>query len=93
MFKTEQDIDNYINARREKYNKAVECLNRLIDLCDTFKIPLIVENPVSTEIIKLLGTPTYTDNNRTLHGDDFKNLQLFTVTVVKYPTWILYKKS
>lgn len=77
MFKTEQDIDNYINARREKYNRAVECLKRLIDLCDTFKIPLIIENPVSTEIIKLLGTPAYTDNNRTLHGDDFKKPTAF----------------
>ena len=76
-FKTEQDIDNYINARREKYNRAVECLNRLIDLCGTFKIPLIIENPVSTEIIKLLGTPAYADNNRTLHGDDFKKPTAF----------------
>lgn len=72
MFKTEQDIDKYINDRRAKYNRAVKCLYKLIDLCKRFEKPLIIENPVSTEIIKLLGEPTYTDNNRSLHGDNFK---------------------
>lgn len=72
MFKTEQDIIDYINARRAKYDRAVRCLFNLIDLCKRFKKPLIIENPVSTEIIKLLGKPTYTDNNRSLHGDNFK---------------------
>lgn len=77
MFKTEQDITDYINARREKYNRAVECLERLIHVCEIFHIPLIIENPVSTEIIKLLGEPSYTDNNRALHGDDFKKPTAF----------------
>lgn len=72
MFKTEQDIDNYINDRRAKYNRAVNCLFKLIDLCKGYEIPLIIENPASTEIIKLLGKPTYSDNNRALHGDNFK---------------------
>ena len=72
MFTTEQDITDYINARREKYNRAVRCLYNLIDLCKRFEKPLIIENPVSTEIIKLLGEPTYRDNNRALHGDNFK---------------------
>lgn len=77
MFKSEQDITDYINARHKKYNRAVESLMHLIHVCDTFKIPLIIENPVSTEIIKLLGAPSYTDNNRTLHGDDFKKPTAF----------------
>lgn len=72
MFKTEQDITDYINARRAKYDRAVRCLFKLIELCERFEKPLIIENPVSTEIIKLLGVPTYTDNNRSLHGDNFK---------------------
>ena len=72
MFKTEQDITDYINARRAKYDRAVRCLFNLIDLCKRFEKPLIIENPVSTEIIKLLGEPSYTDNNRALHGDNFK---------------------
>ena len=72
MFKTEQDITVYINDRRAKYNRAVNCLFKLIDLCKRFGKPLIIENPVSTEIIKLLGEPSYTDNNRSLHGDNFK---------------------
>lgn len=72
MFKTEQDITDYINARRTKYDRAVRGLYKLIDLCKRFEKPLIIENPVSTEIIKLLGEPTYTDNNRSLHGDNFK---------------------
>lgn len=72
MFKTEQDITDYINARREKYNRAVNCLFNLIYECTRFQKPLIIENPVSTEIVKLLGEPSYTDNNRALHGDDFK---------------------
>ena len=72
MFTTEQDITDYINARREKYNRAVKCLFKLIDLCKGYETPLIIENPVSTEIIKLLGEPTYRDNNRALHGDNFK---------------------
>lgn len=77
MFKTEQDIDNYINDRRAKYDRAVRCLYNLIDLCKRFEKPLIIENPVSTEIIKLLGEPTYTDNNRSLHGDNFKKPTAF----------------
>lgn len=72
MFTTEQDITDYINARREKYNRAVNCLFNLIYECTRFQKPLIIENPVSTEIIKLLGEPTYRDNNRSLHGDNFK---------------------
>lgn len=72
MFETEQDITDYINARRAKYDRAVRCLFNLIDLCKRFEKPLIIENPVSTEIIKLLGKPTYTDNNRSLHGDNYK---------------------
>lgn len=72
MFKSEQDITDYISARRKKYNRAVNCLHMLIDLCNGYSIPLIIENPVSTEIVKLLGEPSYTDNNRSLHGDNFK---------------------
>lgn len=72
MFKTEQDIDDYIKARREKYDLAVRCLRRMIDICKSFDVPLIIENPLSTEIIKLLGAPSYLDADRTLHGDDFK---------------------
>lgn len=72
MFKTEQDITDYINARRAKYDRAVKCLFKLIEMCKGYEIPLIIENPVSTEIVKLLGEPSYTDNNRSLHGDNFK---------------------
>lgn len=72
MFKTEQDIIDYINARRVKYDRAVNCLFKLIELIKGYEKPLIIENPVSTEIIKLLGEPSYIDNNRSLHGDNFK---------------------
>lgn len=63
---SDERIDAYITERREKQKEYAERLKRMIN---KIHVPLIVENPRSVFIKKLLGEPAYQDNNRYKHGD------------------------
>jgi hypothetical protein len=62
-------IDKYIRERKKEREKAKNAILKLIDFCNINNIPLIIENPRSEYIKKLLGEPTYYDVDRSKHGD------------------------
>ena len=67
---SESDKKGYIFKRRLKRNHYKIMLFTLICRCKAYKIPLIIENPVSQTIKKYLGTPTVS-HSRNKYGDYF----------------------
>lgn len=66
-----EQIKNYIINRRITRHKYKNKLYQLIRQCNRKRIPLIIENPVSSTIKQYLGEPTI-KHTRNKYGDYFK---------------------
>lgn len=65
---TDEQKTEYIHKRRHERIKAFTLLQKLIRHCNKYKIPLIVENPVSHYLISTLGKYTIA-HRRDKYGD------------------------
>lgn len=68
---SKEQIKNYITDRRVTRYKYRNKLYQLIRQCNKKRIPLIIENPVSSTIQKYLGKPTI-KHTRNKYGDYYK---------------------
>lgn len=85
--------DEYIRERLKQYYIYASALQNLVKICNENKYPLIIENPSSCTIKRLLGEPTY-KHERGKYGDTmskrtywymFNGAQLHTENMKKYP--------
>lgn len=65
-FWTDDKINQYIKEREEKYEKAK---NILLTMVDKIKVPLIIENPNSHRIVKILNPNNSILHKRSKFGD------------------------
>lgn len=73
---TQQQKAEYIHKRRKERIYAFTTLQKLIRHCKKYHIPLIVENPVSHYLIKVLGKYTIA-HRRDRYGDKYQKRTMY----------------
>ena len=73
---TEEHKKEYIQSRNKDRERAFTLLQKLINHCKKFNIPLIIENPVSHYLIKNLGAYTIA-HRRDKYGDKLQKRTMY----------------
>lgn len=79
---SEEQKEEYREKRLQERERAVYVLEKLIEYCNCYNIPLIIENPAGSFIKSVLGTPAVA-HKRSIYGDWYnKNTYWYTYNCI-----------